>query len=267
VGERFGVYRGLVAASVRSQLTYPMSFALQCAAQALVQLEDMVVILVLFSRVGVMGGFTRQEVLLIFSLAGISFGLADMLAGPLDNLGRLVRTGTLDALLLRPLPAMTQICTSDFALRRLGKVGTAFAVLCYVLATSEISWTPVRVAALLITPFTGLVLLGAIWVAASATTFWLVEGQELPNAVTYGSGMFTSYPVSVFSGWLLRLMAFVVPGAFVAYYPALAILGKPDPLGMPPVLQYSAPLAAVVSAGIAALVWRTGLRHYVGTGS
>lgn len=71
MGEHFGVYRGLVAASVRSQLTYPMSFALQCAAQALVQLEDMVVILVLFSRVGVMGGFTRQEVLLIFSLAGI----------------------------------------------------------------------------------------------------------------------------------------------------------------------------------------------------
>ncbi len=68
---------------------------------------------------------------------------------------------------------------------------------------------------LLITPLTGLVLLSAIWVAATATTFWLVEGRELPNAVTYGSGMFTSYPVSVFSGRLLRLMASVVPGAFV----------------------------------------------------
>jgi ABC-2 type transport system permease protein len=62
-------------------------------------------------------------------------------------------------------------------------------------------------------------------------------------------------------------MAFVVPGAFVAYYPALAILGKPDPLGLAPVLQYSAPLVAVLAAGVAALVWRAGLRRYVGTGS
>jgi ABC-2 type transport system permease protein len=267
VGERLAVYRSLVAASVRSQLAYPTSFALQCAAQALAQLEDMIVVLLLFSRISGMGGFTLNEVLLIYSLAGISFGLTDMLVGSQDQVGQLVRTGTLDALLLRPLSAIAQICVSDFALRRLGRVGTSLVVLGYVLATSDIAWTPVRVAVLLITPFTGLMLLSAIWVAASATTFWLIEGQELPNAVTYGSGMFTSYPVSVFSGWLLRLMAFVVPGAFVAYYPALAILGKPDPLGLPAVLPYSAPMVAVLAAGVAALIWRAGLRHYVGTGS
>jgi ABC-2 type transport system permease protein len=267
VGDRLVVYRSLVAASVRSQLAYPTSFALQCLAQALVQLEDVVVVVVLFCRISEMGGFTLREVLLVYSLAGIAFGLSDLLVGSLDNLTRLVRTGTLDALLLRPLPAIIQICLSEFALRRLGKVGTSLAVLSYVLATAEISWTPLRIMVLLITPLTGLVLFGAIWVAATASTFWLVEGQELPNAVTYGSGMFTSYPVSVFSGWLLRLMAFVVPGAFVAYYPALAILGKPDPLGLHPLLPYSAPLVAVLTAGVAALIWRAGLRHYVGTGS
>ena len=267
MGEHLAVYRHLVMASVRSQLAYPTSFALQCAGQALVQLEDMVVIVVLFSRIGAMGGFTRQEVLLIFSLAGVSFGLADLLIGSLDRVGELVRAGTLDALLLRPVPAITQICAAEFALRRLGKVVTALAILGYVLATSHIGWTPLRAAMLVITPLTGLVLFGAIWVTATATTFWLLEGQELPNSVTYGSGLFTSYPVSVFSRWLLRLMAFVVPGAFVAYYPALAILGKPDPLGLPAVLPYSAPVVAVLAAGLAALAWRAGLRHYVGTGS
>ncbi len=261
------IYRSLVAASIRSQLAYPTSFALQCLAQALVQLEDVVVVLVLFSRISEMGGFSLREVLLIYSLAGISFGLSDMLVGSLDNLARLVRTGTLDALLLRPLPAIIQICLSEFALRRLGRIGTSLAVLSYVLAISNISWTPLRIVVLLITPLTGLGLFGAIWVAATATTFWLVEGQELPNAVTYGSSMFTSYPVSVFSGWLLRLMAFVVPGAFVAYYPALAILGKPDPLGLHLVLPYCAPVVAVLAAGVAAVIWRAGLRHYVGTGS
>jgi hypothetical protein len=36
VGDRLVIYRSLVAASVRSQLAYPTSFALQCLAQALV---------------------------------------------------------------------------------------------------------------------------------------------------------------------------------------------------------------------------------------
>lgn len=177
------IYRSLMVASVRSQLAYPTSFALQCLAQALVQLEDMVVVLVLFSRISAMGGFTLPEVLLIYSLAGISFGLTDMLVGSLD------------------------------------KVGTALTVLGYVLG-------------------------------------------HLGDLLDARAG-----PVSVFSGWLLRLMAFVMPGAFVAYYPALAILGKPDPLGLPAILPYCPPLVAVLAAGVAALIWRAGLRHYVGTGS
>jgi ABC-2 type transport system permease protein len=181
VGDHLVVYRSLVAASVRSQLAYPTSFALQCLAQALVQLEDVVVVVVLFSRISEMGGFTLREVLLVYSLAGIAFGLSDLLVGSLDNLTRLVRTGTLDALLLRPLPAIIQICLSEFALRRLGKVGTSLAVLSYVLATAEISWTPLRIMVLLITPLTGLVLFGAIWVAATASTFGWWRARNCPT--------------------------------------------------------------------------------------
>lgn len=54
-------------------------------------------------------------------MAGIAFGLSDLLVGSLSNLGELFRTGTLDALLLRPLPAMAQICLSEFALRRVAR--------------------------------------------------------------------------------------------------------------------------------------------------
>ena len=66
---------------------------------------------------------------------------------------------------------------------------------------------------------------------------------------------------------VIAVDGFVGSGGFVAYYPALAILGKPDPLGLPAVLPYSAPVVAILTTGAAALAWRAGLRHYVGTGS
>ncbi len=63
-------------------------------------------------------------------------------------------------------------------------------------------------------------------------------------------------------------MCYAVPGAFVAYFPALALLDRPDPLGLPVALRYCAPLVAVVAVlAAAALSGGTGVRHYQGTGS
>lgn len=261
------VYRRLVGAAVRSQLAYPVSFGLQCAAQALAQATDLLAILVLFRHARTMGGFDVTEVLVIYGIAGVSFGLADMVVGQLDSLPSYIREGRLDSLLLRPLSALGQLCASELTLRRLGRSGTALVVLGYALAQVDVQWTPARVLLLVTAPLAGTAILSSIWVAACSVCFWLVEGRELANTVTYGSNMFTAYPLGVFSPWLRRLMGFAVPGAFVAYFPTLALLGKPDPLGLPAALQWSSPLVAVLAMMVAAMVWRTALRHYRGTGS
>lgn len=62
-------------------------------------------------------------------------------------------------------------------------------------------------------------------------------------------------------------MCFAVPSAFVAYFPALALLGRPDPLGLPEALRWSSPLVALLAVVGSAWVWRSGVRHYQGTGS
>jgi ABC-2 type transport system permease protein len=57
-----------------------------------------------------------------------------------------------------------------------------------------------------------------------------------------------------------------VPLAFVAYFPALYLLDKPDPLGLPRVLEFSSPVVAVITAAAAGLVWRFAVRHYRSAG-
>lgn len=267
MASRLVVYRGLAGAGVRSQLAYPVSFAMQCVGQVLAQLTDLVAILVLFTHVRAMGGFEVREVLVVYGIAGVAFGFADMLVGQLDALPDYIRHGRLDALLLRPLSPLWQICASEITLRRIGRIATALATLGYALATVDIDWTPTRLAVVVLAPVAGTVILCAIWVVACSVSFWLVEGREMANTVTYGSSMFTSYPLGVFGSWLRRVMGFLVPGAFVAYFPTLALLGKPDPLGLPAFLQWSSPLVAAVAALVATVVWRFALRHYRGTGS
>ncbi|MGW4111957.1 ABC transporter permease [Actinosynnema sp. NPDC004786] len=261
------VYAKLVRARLRGQTTYRTSFALQCLAQAVNQSAELAIILVLFHRIGALGGFSVDEVVLMYAIAGISFGIADLVAGQLDELPAHIRTGAFDVLLLRPLGTLAQMMASDLHLRKVGRIAAGAATLAYALARNDIAWSPWAVALVVVAPISGAVIFASIWVAANAVCFWVVDGQEVANAVTYGGNAFTSYPITVYGPWLRRFFAFVVPGAFVAYYPSLALLDRPDPLGGPALLGWASPLVAAAAAVVAGLVWRTAVRHYRGTGS
>ncbi len=267
VNANIGVYLRILGSRARSQLAYPTSFALDALGQGIAQAIELVVILAVFAQVDSLGGFTRDEVLLIYALAGISFGLADLAVGQLDDLPRWIRTGELDVLLARPLGVLPQLLTSDLQLRRLGRVAVGVIVLALVLADGQVALTPLNVLLVLTTPLIGAMITSSVWVATCSVSFWVIEGREVANAFTYGSQLTTSYPITVFGPWLRRALCYAVPSAFVAYFPALALLDRPDPLGLPHALRYAAPLVAVAAVAVAALVWRTAVRHYQGTGS
>lgn len=257
----------LLGSRVRSQLAYPTSFALDALGQAIAQANELAVILIVFAQVDSLGGFSREEVLLIYGLAGISFGLADLAVGQLDELPRWIRTGELDVLLARPLGVLSQLVTSDLQLRRLGRAAVGVLVLAAVLVYGQVEPTPVNVLLVLVTPLVGATITASIWVMTCSISFWVVEGRELANAFTYGSTLTTAYPITVFGPWLRRLFCYAVPSAFVAYFPTLVLLDRPDPLGLPHALRYAAPLVAVAAVLVAALVWRTAVRRYQGAGS
>ena len=261
------IYPKLLTSRIRSQLAYPLSFVLDLLGQALGQAGELITILVLFSRVRDLGGFRAPEVLLIYAMAAMSLGLADLVVGQLDDLPRWIRTGEFDVLLLRPLSSLVQLVTADLQLRRLGRIVVGVGVLVVVLARVPIQWTPTVIVVLVSTPLIGAVIIGSIWVATCSVSFWVIEGRELANAFTYGSQLSSAYPVTVFGPWTRRVLCFVVPGAFVAYFPVLAVLGKPDPLGLPYLLRYAAPLVALIAAAAAGLIWRCAVRHYQGAGS
>jgi ABC-2 type transport system permease protein len=114
---------------------------------------------------------------------------------------------------------------------------------------------------------TGVVIYGSVWVAGATLAFWTTEGGEFTNAFTYGGNFLTQYPINIYSAWARRFLAYAIPMAFVCYFPALYILGKPDALGLPSFLRFASPLVAAVTAVVAGAIWRLAVRHYRSTGS
>jgi ABC-2 type transport system permease protein len=260
-------YGALVRSRIVAQASYRASFAIELGSQVLLVLIEFVEVYVVFHQVDALGGFDFAEVAVMYGLSAAGFGLADMVVGHVDRLPFYVRTGTFDAFLLRPLSALGQLVTSDFSLRRLGRVVTGLAVLALALSYVDVQWTPARVLLLVVTPLAGAVIFAAVFVATSTVGFWVVEGTEFANAFTYGGNYLSAFPFTVFGTFIRRFFTFVVPAAFVAYLPTLALLGRPDPAGLPGWLSWSALPVSLLATAVALLIWRTGLRRYVGAGS
>jgi ABC-2 type transport system permease protein len=261
------VYAHLLRGQARSQAAYRASFAVDVVSTASGTLFDVLTVLVLFQATRTLGGFDLREAMVIVGLSASGFALADTTAGNIDRLQFYVRTGLLDAVLVRPLGAFPQLVFSDLPLRKLSRAAIGAAVLAVALRAGDVDWTPARAALAVVAPIAGAVFFGSIFVASSSLAFWWTDSGEVSKAFTYGGRDFTAYPITVYGGWFRRVFAYSLGFAFVAYYPALALLGRADPLGLPSWVGWVSPAVAPVAAGAAAAAWRAGIRQYRSTGS
>ncbi|MDH2429499.1 ABC-2 family transporter protein [Sphaerisporangium sp. TRM90804] len=250
---------------VRAAAQYPVSLAITTVAAFLVTALDVAAIAVIFTHTRSLAGFTLLEVMFLYGTAGLSFAIADLLFGNVDRLSQHVRAGTFDAMLIRPASPFVQMAVERFAFHRVGRIAQAGVVLAIALPGLEVPWRRAWMIPVMVV--CGIVIFTALWTLGGALQFLLTDAPEVANAFTYGGGQLTQYPLSVYGDDLVRGVTFIVPLAFVNWQPALYVLGRPDPLGLPHLLRFLSPAAALALACVAALAWRAGLRRYRSTGS
>lgn len=260
-------YRLIAGMWLRSTMAYRASFVMTTLGNFAATALDFVAILLMFSRVDALGGYTLPEIAFLYGLTSISFGLADLAIGSMDRLGRRVRDGTLDTLLVRPAPVLAQVAADRFALRRLGRVTQGALVLAYGLGSLDVHWTAPKVLLMPLMMLGGAGIFGAVFVAGAAFQFVAQDASEVQNAFTYGGTTLLQYPPTVFARELVRGVTFVLPLAFVNWLPASYVLGRPYPLALPWWTAFASPLVAAGCCALAGLAWRVGLRSYRSTGS
>nr|MDT0658939.1 ABC-2 family transporter protein [Micromonospora sp. DSM 115978] len=262
-----GAYLALLRGQARSQASYRISFAVELATNVGTTVFDVLTVLVLFQVTRTLGGFEVREAMVMVGLSACGFAVADLTVGNVDHLRSYVRTGHLDAVLVRPLGVLPQLMLMNLPMRKASRALFGTAVLVVALAAAGIDWTPARLALAVLAPLAAVVFFGSIFVASATVAFWWIDSGELGNAFTYGGRDFATYPMTVYGGWFRALFAYGLGFAFVAYHPALALLGRTDPLGLPDWVGWASPAVAALACAGAAGLWRLGVRHYRSTGS
>ena len=261
------LYLRYAGVSIRSQLQYRASLVMQSVGVFLVTGVEVLAVWALFSRFGQVRGWTLPETALFYGMISIAWALTDALGRGLEVFGAMVKDGELDRLLLRPRGTVLQLLGHELTIRRVGRLAQGCLVLAYALASPAIAWSapkvllvPAAIAGAICT-FLGLLVLQA------TSAFWTTEALEIWNAFTYGGITMGQYPLPIYRSWFRGLFLYVIPLGGVLYLPGVAILGRPDPLGTPALVQWLAPLAGPAFLALSLAAWRVGLRHYRSTGS
>jgi ABC-2 type transport system permease protein len=267
VADVWQLYVRLIAARVRGQMQYRVSFVLALLGSLSTTAIEFGAILVLFSRIQLMAGWRLWEIALLYAIAETSFASAELVGSALDDFQVRIAQGTFDRVLIRPRGAFIQVLAEDLALRRLGRVAQGAIVLAAAARNAGISWSPDKVLVLVMALVCGIAIFFSIFVLAASFCFWTIEGKEATHVFSYGGVTLVDYPIDIYADWLKRFVTFVLPLAFVSYYPALYVLDRADPLGLPFWLRLLSPAAAVALSCLAMFAWSQGVRHYQSTGS
>ena len=256
------LYLKYIAINIKSLMQYKVSFFLVTLGQFSTAFATFLGIYFMLSRFNSVAEFNYEQVLLSFAVVTMAFSLTEMFGSGFQTLSRMLGNGEFDRILVRPKSAIYQVLASKIDLSRIGLLIQSIIVLCYAIPKSDVIWTWDKVATLCLQVICGCMVFMALFLVHAAFAFFIVEGLELMNLLTYGGKEFGRYPFSIYGEGILRFLTYVIPLALFQYYPLLYLLGREKS-----VLYMMMPLFGLLFLLPSYAFFRVGLRRYKSTGS
>lgn len=220
------IYLKSLKMHLKAMLEYKLSFITAFISQIVIFFSYYFIIIALFSKFNNIKGFTLYEVLLCFSVIQFGYAFNEVFARGIDKFDKLIIKGDFDRLLLRPKNIIIQVLCSDADFVKLSRLIQALIVLIIALINLNISWDLSKVLTLLLMLISSIVIFFSLFLLAASYCFITVQGLEVRNVFTDGGKHMAQYPIGIFKKGFVYFFTFVIPYAFVNYYPLLYFIDK-----------------------------------------
>ncbi|HEY0614953.1 MAG TPA: ABC-2 family transporter protein [Candidatus Elarobacter sp.] len=212
-------------------------------------------------------GWNFRETAFMYGLWMLGHGLHNTVFFTVGNVPEFVREGRFDRFLIRPLDPLFQAMTVP---QQIWPDELILAIAYFCVATH---YAGVHAGWLLIV-YVPLVAVGGalidfgINLAIATASFWFTRVDSLRWVFMSLEQEFSRYPISIYQRGVRVALAFVLPFAFMNYFPATFLLHKSeDGLNLNPAVGLLTPVVGVLVFAVAYVFWRMGLGRYQGTGS
>ena len=255
-------YMRALSLHLKSELEYRTSFIFSFISQIVIFFSYYFVILSLFSRFNNIKGFTLYEVLLCFAIIQFGYSFNEVFARGLDKFDDLIIQGGFDRLLLRPKSIIIQVLYNESDFVKISRLFHSLIILVIALTHLNIEWSIMKVICLILMMISAILVFFSIFLLAASYCFITVQGLEVRNVFTDGGKHMAQYPIGVFRKGFLYFFTFIIPYAFVNYYPLLFFIGKKDN-----VLYAFSPLIVLLYLIPCILIFYFGMKRYTSVGS
>jgi ABC-2 type transport system permease protein len=258
-----GIFGAYFTQFVKMRLAYRMDFFVDTLAVSFSMVIQLVVLTTLFSKVKALEGWTFEQVLFIYGFSLLPLGLFNLVSVNLYRFSDLyIIEGKFDRVLLRPVSTMAQVIFESFNVSGLNEILLGLVVMAYAGVKLGLAFGVQEILTLLIlAPSAALVYMG-VFLAITSVSFWHEDRMGLAPPV-YNIIRFSRYPITIYSLPVRIFLTFVLPFAWVAFFPATWFLGSEEFSR----LALITPLVGIVVFAGSVLIWQRGVRNYASTGS
>jgi len=250
---------------LKTRLSYRWDFCAGLISNILISLTGLLFIYFLVDgeTVNNLKGWNRAEVMFIYGYSMISMALFSSIAINLYGFGdRYIIQGQFDRVLLRPLNSLCQVLFESFNFDSIGSLVVGIAVMLQAARSLGIRFGLLDLGWLGLSSICGAIILTSVFVTLASVSFHFEDRLGIAPPF-YNLIAFGRYPLPIFSRALQFFLSWVVPFAFVAFYPATYFFNR---AGFK-TLCFLMPVVAFLSISVAYLAWRFGVSKYESTGN
>jgi ABC-2 type transport system permease protein len=213
-------------------------------------------------------GWELNEMFFLYSFLFLSYSLFVFFFAGIRDFDSMIYWGEFDRFLLRPVGIMFQVIASkvDYsATLGHGLVGlflflkTAFSV--------GIVWNTTNTLYYIVALLGGMVIQASIFMISSCFSFWTIKTENLRNMFFFNARRIAGYPLTFYPGFIQKLLIFLIPFAFVNYFPAQFFLHKQEISMFWNGFFYLTPVVGVVMFLLAYRFWKYGMKQYASVGN
>jgi ABC-2 type transport system permease protein len=237
--------------NLAASMEYRVSFFAQAAGMVANDALAFFFWWVYFQNFEDVGGWTLQDLVLLWAIVASSVGLTLILFANAQRLSTVISQGQLDYYLALPHHPLLHVLVSRMNLAGWGDLG-------FGLAAAALAWwmgilfVPLAIVLILLSMAVGV----AFVVLVGSLAFFIGSAEAAAVRARDNLILFSTYPGSIFQGWAKLLLLTVIPAGFMAHLP-VELLREFDPAKMALLVAFTAALWLITIA-----VFQVGLRRY-----
>ncbi len=218
------LYNKYLKMHLKSSLEYKANTIFLSMAQALIFIGEILGVWLLFLKFEAVGEWGFYDSLLMSGVVMTSFSLMECFARGYDEFPNLIKNGTLDRLLVRPVNIHYQLLGAKIEFSKFLRIILGITVSIIAIINMNINWNILKIIVLISMYLSGCIIIFGLMILCAGISIYTIENLEFTNIITNGSKELAYYPINIYKKWLTRIFTFIIPIACFNYLPLSFLL-------------------------------------------